>query len=215
MEESQDRPSARGSGDAPRAPGVGPNRGARSAGDPGWSRGWTGGVVWGGGWYGAQERGASGAWLGALLVLLGVAFLAHQLDRALDAWGLITFVSGAALFLGWARGRSSVALWVGLPLLGYGAARLLLGLDLLVGSGWETVGIGLGFVAGWLATWARGPARTWPLLAAAVFLLVGVAQLAAELPEIQSLDRYVVPVVIIVLGVLLIVSGARRRLVRG
>jgi hypothetical protein len=148
-------------------------------------------------------------------VLLGVAFLAHQLDPALDAWGLVTLGFGAALFLGWARGRSGVALWLGLLLLGYGAARLLLGLDVLVGAGWETVGIGLGFVAGWLATWARGTARTWPLLAAAIFVLVGVAQLAAEIPEVEGLNRYAAPLVVIVLGVLLIVSGMRRRLIRG
>ena len=174
------------------------------------------GAAWGVGWYGtARVRGPAFPWAGAILVLLGVAFLLHEVDRQLDAWGLVTLALGVALVAAWGMGRSRIALWPGVILLGYGAAILLLGLGLVSGRGWTTLGIGIGFLAGWLAAWVRGGTSTWPLLMAGLFVLVGAAQLVAQLPELQGLDRYVAPVVVIGLGALLIVSGMRRHPVRG
>ncbi len=171
---------------------------------------------WAASWYVATpKRGLAVSWVGAVLVLLGIALLLHQLDLRLDAWGLVTLVFGLALVVAWATRRSGIALWLGVTLLGYGAARLLVGLDVLVGRGWTTVGIGTGFAVGWLASLARGRARTWPLLIAGLFVLVGLAQLAAELPELQGFDAYVGPVIVIALGLLLIGSGLRRRPSRG
>ena len=170
------------------------------------------GAAWGVGWYGtARVRGPAFPWAGAILVLLGVAFLLNQLDPRLDAWGLVTFALGVALVVAWAMGRSRIALWPGAVLLGYGAAVLLLRLGVLSGHGWTTIGIGVGFLAGWLASWLRGGTSTWPLLIAGLFVLVGAGQLVAELPELQGLDRYVAPVVVIGLGALLILSGMRRQ----
>ncbi len=169
-------------------------------------------AVWGTGWYGtARVRGPAFPWAGAILVLLGVAFLLHQLDPRLDAWGLVTFALGVALVVAWLARRSRIALWPGAILLGYGAAVLLLGLGVLSGNGWTTLGVGVGFLAGWLASWVRGGTSTWPLLIAGLFVLVGAGQLAAELPELQGLDRYVAPVIVIGLGALLILSGMRRQ----
>ena len=124
--------------------------------------------------------------------------------------GWVTFALGVALVVAWVMGRSRIALWPGAILLGYGAAVLLLGLGVLSGNGWTTLGIGVGFLAGWLAAWVRRGASTWPLLIAGLFVLVGAAQLVAELPELQGLDRYVAPVVVIGLGALLILAGMRR-----
>ncbi len=163
------------------------------------------------GWYGtARVRGPAFPWAGAILVLLGVAFLLHQLDPQLDAWGLVTFALGVALVVAWLVGRSRIALWPGVILLGYGAAVLLLGLGVLSGPGWTTLGIGVGFLAGWLASWVRGGTSTWPLLIAGLFVAVGAGQLVAELPELQGMGRYVAPVIVIGLGALLILSGMRR-----
>ncbi len=174
------------------------------------------GAAWGVGWYGtARVRGPAFPWAGAILVLLGVAFLLHQLDPLLDAWGLVTFALGVALVVAWAMGRSRIALWPGVILLGYGAAVLLLRLGVLSGRGWTTLGIGIGFLAGWLVSWVRGGTSTWPLLIAGLFVLVGAGQLVAQLPELQGLDRYVAPVIVIGLGALLIVSGMRRRPLSG
>ena len=171
---------------------------------------------WTASWYVATpKRGPAVSWVGAILVLLGVALLLHQLDPRLDAWGLVTLVFGLALVMAWAARRSGIALWLGVTLLGYGTARLLVGLDVLAGRGWTTVGIGTGFAVGWLASLARGRARTWPLLIAGLFVLVGLAQLAAELPELQGFDAYVGPIIVIALGLLLIGSGLRRRPSRG
>ena len=169
-------------------------------------------AAWGTGWYGtARVRGPAFPWAGAILVLLGVAFLLHQLDPELDAWGLVTFALGVALVVAWLVGRSRIALWPGAVLLGYGAAVLLLGLGVLSGPGWTTLGVGVGFLAGWVASWVRGGTSTWPLLVAGLFALIGAGQLVAELPELQGLDRYAAPVIVIGLGALLILSGMRRQ----
>ena len=169
-------------------------------------------AAWGTGWYGtARVRGPAFPWAGAILVLLGVAFLLHQLDPRLDAWGLVTFALGVALVVAWLARRSRIALWPGAILLGYGAAVLLLGLGVLSGPGWTTLGVGVGFLAGWVASWVRGGTSTWPLLVAGLFALIGAGQLVAELPELQGLDRYAAPVIVIGLGALLILSGMRRQ----
>jgi hypothetical protein len=169
-------------------------------------------AVWGIGWYGtARVRGPAFPWAGAILVLLGVAFLLHQLAPELDAWGLLTFALGIVLVAAWLMGRSRIALWPGAILLGYGAAVLLLGLGVLSGNGWTTLGVGVGFLAGWFASWVRGGTSTWPLLIAGLFALIGAGQLVAELPELRGLDRYAAPVIVIGLGALLILSGMRRQ----
>ncbi len=155
-------------------------------------------------------RRRSFPWAGAILVLLGAALLVHQLVPALDGWALVTLGLGTVLVGAWAIGRSGLALWPGMLLLGYGVARLLVGLGVLAGQGWTTVGIGAGFAAAWLATRVRGHAGTWPLLLAGLFVLVGAAQLAAQLPELVGVDAYVGPAIVIALGVLLIVAGRGR-----
>ncbi len=185
--------------------------GLRSASPDPWvsARGWSGA-------YGI--RGASRPafpWAGALLVVLGVAFLVHQLVPALDGWALVTLVLGATLCAAWLTGRSTLALWPGVMLLGYGAARLLLGLGVIAGDGWTTIGIGIGFAAGWLALQVRGHVGSWPLLIAALFVLVGVAELASELPALLGVDAYAGPIVVIVLGLLLIATRWRRPPARG
>lgn len=168
-----------------------------------------------GGWYAANweggwERGRGYPWAGAILVLLGAAFLLHQLVPALDATALVALALGAALVSLWILGRSRLALWAGAILLGYAAARLLVGADVLTGRGWTTLGIGLGLAAGWLASRVRGGVGTWPLLLAALFALVGAAQLGEAQPFMRDVDRFGAPVVVIAIGVLLIASQAWR-----
>jgi hypothetical protein len=176
---------------------------------------WVSGGAWGIGFRttSVQSRAAF-PWVGAILVLLGIAFLAHAADPSLDGWGLVTVGLGVALCVAWATGRSRLVLWPGVVLLGYGAARVLLGLAVLAGDGWTTVGIGVGFAVGWLALRTRGPAGSWSLVVAALVVLIGVAQLAAELPALLGVQAYVAPVIVIVLGLLLLLSGRRRTLER-
>jgi hypothetical protein len=172
-----------------------------------------------GGWNGAPGIRVVGRpafpWAGAILVVLGVAFLVHQLVPALDGWALVTFVLGAALCVAWLAGRSTLALWPGVMLLGYGVARLLLGLGVIAGDGWTTMGIGVGFAAGWLALQVRGHVGSWPLVLAALFVLVGAAELASELPALVGVDAYAGPIVVILLGLLLIATRWRRPPARG
>ncbi len=179
-----------------------------------WIHGGSGGRSWAVGWGDwpgrSVERGPAFPWAGAILVLLGAALLVHQLVPALDGWALVTLGLGVVLFGAWVTGRSGLALWPGMLLLGYGVARLLVGLGVITGNGWTTIGIGVGFAAGWLATRTRGHAGSWSLVLAGLFVLIGLAQLVAELPQLVGLDAYVAPAIVIALGIVLIVAGRRR-----
>lgn len=194
----------------PARDGIGqPGYGTRT--DPPQADPWVRGGGWVGGFYGSR-RGSRSAfpWAGAILVVLGVAFLVHEAEPALDGWGLVTITLGGVFFVAWATGRSWIALWPGVLLLGYGAARVLVGLGVLAGPGWTTVGIGLGFVAGWLALRGRGHVGSWPLVIAGLCVLVGAADLATEVPALLGIEAYVPPLVVVVLGLGLIVLGRRR-----
>lgn len=160
------------------------------------------------GWDRGPERGPGYARAGAFLVLLGAAILLHQLVPTLDAVALLALGLGMGLAWLWLRGGSRLALWAAAVLLGYAVAKLLVGADVITGRGWTTLGIGLGLAAGWAAARFRGGAGTWALLLAALFALVGAAQLAQDQPFVRQVGGYAGPIVVIAIGLLLLGSQA-------
>ena len=188
--------NGRGSGDGARtvsgeAP---PQRGPQP--DPG---------EWRGSWYlPAETRRAAFPWAGISLVLVGAALLLHQLEPRLDG-GSLAAIAFALAFLGaWRFGASRLALWPGAVLLGYGVGGLLAGLGVLPGDGWGTVGVGAGLALAWLLSGVRGRPGHWLLAIAAVFVLVGLAEVVAQWPPFGGLDQYVAPALIIAIGLLVL-----------
>ena len=181
--------------------------GGRTIGD-----GWPDSGGWRGSWYlsGRTPRAAF-PWAGITLVLLGAALLAHQLEPRLDG-GSLAAIAFAAAFLGaWIFRASHIALWPGAVLLGYGVAGLLVGLGVLSGDGWGTAGVGAGLALGVVLSGWRGRAGRWILVIAAAIVLVGLVQVVAQLPAFREANPYVVPALIIVVGLLLVARNRNGR----
>lgn len=150
-------------------------------------------------------------WLGVLLLVVGGSLLVHEAVPRLDGGALAALIVGSGLWVAWVTGRSGLALWAAVVLLGYGVARLLVGLDVVEGRGWTTLGVGVGLATGWLVARIRSSGSDWVLALAALFALVGAAQLAEHVEPLRGLDRVAAPLVIVGVGVLVIVASFRGR----
>ncbi len=153
-------------------------------------------------------------WLGVLLVLIGIALLIGYFVPALSAGTLILLAIAAAFLAAWLIGGAWVAMVPALIVLALGVAELIEDLALLGPAGEDvnglwSVSLALAFGAIWLIGRARGRRSMWPLWAAAIFGLIGVAQLSGRLINIPSLE-FLWPVLIIGVGVLLLLNARRR-----
>ncbi|CAN5604139.1 hypothetical protein BH23CHL7_BH23CHL7_12260 [soil metagenome] len=160
-------------------------------------------------------RGGRGfPWLGALLVLLGAGLLLQFVFPAVAVGTLLLLAIGLAFVAGWLIGGSWLSMFPGVLVTSLGLSELIEDLALLGPAGEDVAGLGstslaLGFVAIWLIGMAFGRRSTWPLWGAALFGLIGVAQLSGRLAGIPELGL-LWPVVIIVVGALLIFNARRR-----
>jgi hypothetical protein len=160
-------------------------------------------------------RGGRGfPWLGALLVLLGGGLLLQFAFPMLSVGTLLLLAIGLAFLAGWLIGGSWLSMFPGVLITALGLAELVEDLALLAPAGQDVPGLGstalaLGFLLIWLIGYLVGRRSTWPLWGAALFGLIGVAQLSGRLVGIPELG-FLWPVVIIAIGVLLILNARRR-----
>ncbi len=153
-------------------------------------------------------------WLGVLLVLIGVALLVGYFVPGLSAGTLVLLAIGAALLAAWLIGGAWPAMVPGLIVLALGVAELIEDLALLGPAGEDVAGLwsislAIAFAAIWLIGASRGRRSMWPLWAAGIFGLIGIAQLSGRLVNIPSLG-FLWPVLIIGAGILLVMNARRR-----
>jgi hypothetical protein len=176
--------------------------------DPDSTREWST-WVWDGG---GQGRGFP--WLGVLLVLVGIALLVSYLIPGLSAGTLVLLAIAAAFLAAWLIGGVSIATVPGLLVLGLGVAELIEDMALLGPAGEDVPGLAssslaIAFLAIWLISRSRGRPSTWTLWGAAIFGIIGIAQLSGRIVGIPSLGA-VWPVLIIGLGLFLVWNAYRR-----
>ena len=164
-------------------------------------------------WTGATwptSRGRPFPWLGVLLVLVGVALLLQTVmpPDTLSAGTVLLYALGGALVVGWLFGGSWLAAIPGLLLLALGVARTIGELHIYEGNGTTALSLAIAFVLIWLIGLTRSRRTRWPLVAAAVLGVIGLVQVSGQLANLPELS-FIWPVVIIVVGVLLLVSGRR------
>lgn len=159
-------------------------------------------------------RGGRGfPWLGVLLVLLGVGLLAQYVFPALTLGTLVLLAIGLAFIAGWVIGGSWFSMIPGVLIGALGVAELIEDLALLGPAGDDVPGLAssalaIGFLVIWLIGYLRGRRSTWPLWGAAIFGLIGVAQLSGRLVGLPELN-FLWPVLIIIVGVLLLMNARR------
>lgn len=152
--------------------------------------------------------------LGVLLVLIGVGLLIQQVVPAVSVGTLVLLALGLALLASWAISRSWFSMVPGFLVLALGVGELLEDLAVFRPAhedvpGLGSTALGVGFLAIFVTARLSGRRWTWPIWAAAVFGLIGIAQLSAfvVLPQFGAL----VPVLIIVLGLIVLFNWQRRR----
>ncbi len=173
--------------------------GAAEAGTTPWAVPWTPG-----------RRGFP--WLGILLVLLGVALIARQIEPRIDFGSLVLLALGVAFALSWLMAGVRWAMLPAFVLLALACARLLEDVGVLVGDGWSALAIGLALLAAGLLG-RRDRRYGWALWIGALLTIVGLASASDRIPGIPGLSA-VWPLIIIGAGVFLIAGGSlgnRRR----
>lgn len=161
-----------------------------------------------------EGRGRSFPWLGVLLVLIGVALLIQYAVPAVGVGTLVLLAIGLAFLVGWIVGGSRFSIVPGILFLALGIAELIEDLAFLGPPGEDVPGLAssalaLGFLLIWLVGYATNRRSSWPLWGAAIFGLIGVAQLSGRLVNIPALGA-LWPVLIIVAGIVLLLAARNR-----
>jgi hypothetical protein len=150
--------------------------------------------------------GKSGfSWLGALLVVLGVALLIDQLVPQLSFTSLLLIALAVAFGAAWLVGG-----WVGatiptLVLGAWGLSRVAIELGWLTGDGWTLLFVGIALLVSWALGRAQRVRREWALWVGLALLILGFAQVSSLTAGGWDL---LWPLALVVLGLILI---ARRR----
>ncbi len=164
--------------------------------------------------WGIEESGGQSRdfpMLGLFLIVLGVLMAAGEFFQV-AAIGAATFflAIGIMLLLYWNRERSTLALYTGIFLTALSAADLLLALRLISGPGWAPLFLGIGMLT--LVPIRARAGQGWGAAALLGGLLTfwgGSDVLATYLHF--PLDRYVGPLLLVLLGVYLVGRAVRGR----
>jgi hypothetical protein len=159
------------------------------------------------------QRGRGFPWLGVLLVLLGVGLLVQFVFPQVSVGTLVLLAIGLAFIAGWVIGRSWFSMIPGVLFLALGLAELIEDLAVLGPAGEDVPGLAssalaIGLLLIWAVSYARNRRSNWPLWGAAIFGLIGVAQLSGRLTNIPALGA-LWPILIILIGVLVLLSARR------
>jgi hypothetical protein len=182
--------------------GLGPNTSddATSTGGGREAPEWT---VWS--WTGGRRDGQTGvSWLGVLLVLLGVAFLINQVNRQISFTSMFLLALGLAFGAAWLVGGWRSATVPALVLLALGISRLASDLNVVTGSGWTPLALGIAFLIAWAVSPFQKTRRNWALWFGLILGIYGFAQVSSVLvPGLPDLP-WLWPAVLIGIGVLLL-----------
>ena len=147
--------------------------------------------------------------LGVFLIVFGMLLAAGQVLKAAQLGASALFLAlGIILLVIWLRDRSDTALYVGIFVTALALADLLSGAEVIHGSGWGTLFLGIGLVA--VAPIRAREHRNWgwPLILGGLLSLWGVSVIATSYLNVDA-DRFVGPALLILLGIWIVTRNRR------
>jgi hypothetical protein len=151
-------------------------------------------------------------WIGIFLLIFGGLLLLQQLAPEVQAAGsLIVLALGAAFLVSWVTNRRSSALYVGAVLTALGLAAALSDAGYIAGEGWGTLFLGIAFVLIALIRAAQRGGWGWQAIVGGLLVVLGGSTVASHTAGLADVSRFIWPVLILLLGVVLLVRGSTRR----
>ncbi len=147
--------------------------------------------------------------IGIFLIVLGVLLGAGQLfqQAQIGASAFFLAVGVILVFIGF-RDRSDLALYVGVFVTALAASDLLSEAGVIHGAGWGTLFLGVGVVALALVRSSSGHRWGWALGIGVLLALWGGSDVAATNVNLP-LDKLVVPLLIVLLGLYVLTRNRR------
>jgi hypothetical protein len=156
--------------------------------------------VWTWEWGTGRARGGR-SFLGALLLVVGVALFINQVNPALDLGSIFLLGLGIGCAAAWLVGGWKGATVPAHVFLALGIQGLLSDIGELRGPGWSAIAIAIGLLLAWLIGYQQHRRRTWALWIGAILGLYGLARLSNELyPGVPDVS-WLAAVVLIVVGI--------------
>jgi glucose dehydrogenase len=151
-----------------------------------------------------RDTGRAVPLLGIFLIVLGLALVIGQLVEAAQIGASAAFLAlGLVLLVVWTRQHGDLALYAGVFVTALALSDLLTGLNIVHGSGWRTLFLGIGVLC--IVPIRMRAHRSWTGTAILGVLLAlwGGGEVLATYWN-QDLDRLVGPLLLVLLGVWII-----------
>jgi hypothetical protein len=142
--------------------------------------------------------------VGLVLIVLGLVLAAGQLFTEAQLGASAFFLAvGFILVIVGLRDRSDLALYAGVVVTALALSDFLSSLDLIHGSGWGTLFLGLGVMAIALIRSTSGRRWGWALVIGCLLALWGASDVAASTLNFPT-DRLIGPLLIVLLGLYIV-----------
>ncbi|HEU4571628.1 MAG TPA: hypothetical protein VFR93_03005 [Candidatus Limnocylindrales bacterium] len=142
-------------------------------------------------------------WVGIVLVVLGLLFLADEYVPFIRLTASLVFLAiGAGLLVLWGTRRTSAALYAGTFITALAIPSLLRDLGVVAGGGWTWLALGLGLLFIAAIRYLERGGWGWQLWVGGLLALVGAAGTTVDLGRLGW------PVLLVVLGLLFLARGA-------
>lgn len=161
--------------------------------------------------YSWSATGGSFPWFAVLLLVLGIGLLIEIIVPDLSLGSLFILATGLAFAAAWLYRGIVGATMPALVMTAWGLASVGRDVGLLSGDGWNTLLIGLAFLAGWGLAGPQGTRREYALWIGAILGIIGLADVSDTLPFDIGL-AVVIPLAMIGIGVYMVwKSGLLKR----
>jgi hypothetical protein len=162
-------------------------------------------------WGREEDRRPRLPWIGVFLVVFGGLLLVDQaMPQFLQASNLLVLAAGLAFLIAWLLRKGTFALYAGAFLTASAIPGLLESLNYPPPSGLGTVCYGAAFLFVAFVRASRGGGIGWQAVIGVILVALGASELA-----LPGLTAYILPILLLVVGLMLLTSDRSRISFRG